>query len=100
MKIEIRKKKKTNKLDVFIGKLHCLEHILLGDCILSIWVGYLTNLYGVEDLHQCNIILIYGHANQLFLMDVQLTSPCMEKTSFMYICTEFQLFFGTYKSAS
>lgn len=31
-------------------------------------------------------------------MDVQLTSPCMEKTSFMSIYMEFQLFFGAHKS--
>lgn len=98
MKIEISQKKKKI-LDIFIGKLHCLEPTLLGDSILSVWVGHFTNLYGVENFQQCQIILIYGHANQLFLMDVQLTlPPCMEKTSFMSICRKFQLFFGTYKS--
>ena len=93
--IEIKKKKQLN---IFNRKLHCSQHPLIGDSIFSMPVDYFTLPYDADSLWQWKTVLIYGHANTLFLTDVQLTFTCIEKVSFMSIWTSFWLFFSTYKS--
>lgn len=92
--IEIRKKNQN----IFNRKLHCLWHPLIGDSIFSITVDYFALPYDADSLWQWKIVLIYGHTDTLFLIDVQLTFTCIEKISFISIWTSFWLFFSTYKS--
>lgn len=46
VKTEMRKK----NLDIFNGKLHCLQHNFIDDSILSILVDYFTPLYDADSL--------------------------------------------------
>ena len=94
LKLKLKKK----QLNIFNRKLHCSQHPLIGDSIFSMSVDYFTLPYDADSLWQWKTVLIYGHANTLFLTDVQLTFTCIEKISFMSIWTSFWLFFSTYKS--